>query len=324
MIRKNQPRPLSLRISVTDRCQLSCVYCVPAKGDLPLLERSIVSFDEILNLVKMLQRVFGLSKIHLTGGEPLLRPRLSKLVEMISEHYAGELALTTNGQLLASMAKSLKVAGLNRVNVSLDSLAPDMFEKMSRGGQLQRTLDGIDAALAEGLTPVKLNVTVNKGYNDTELLQLADYGLQQGCEVRYLELMPIGCVQKDHNELYFPTHQMRRLLEACYEFEALPYALPASSRDFKVRDEQGNEGVIGFISSVSNPFCGGCRRFRLTSRGQLVLCLSSGRSAEVRHLLAEQSRENEAVLKEIITGGVKSKLPVPVYKTKRTMLSVGG
>jgi cyclic pyranopterin phosphate synthase len=297
---------------------------VPAKGDLPLVERSIVSFDEILNLVKMLQRVFGLSKIHLTGGEPLLRPRLSELVAMISEHYAGELALTTNGQLLASMAKSLKAAGLNRVNVSIDSLDPETFEKMSRGGQLLRTLDGIDAALAEGLTPVKLNVTVNKGYNDNELLQLADYGLRRDCEVRFLELMPIGCVQEEHNELYFPTHQMRQALESHYDFEPLPYALPASSRDFRVRDQGGLKGVIGFISPVSNPFCGGCRRFRLTSRGQLVLCLSSGRMAEVRHLLAEESRENEAALKEIITGGVDSKLPVPIYNTKRTMLSVGG
>jgi cyclic pyranopterin phosphate synthase len=303
---------------------LSCVYCVPAKGDLPVVERSIVRFDEILRLVKMLQRVFGLSKIHLTGGEPLLRPRLVEFVMMLSEHYTGELAITTNGQLLSSMAGPLKTAGLTRVNVSLDSLDPVMFAKMSRGGQLQRTLDGIDAALAKGLTPVKLNVTVNKGYNDTELLQLADYGLQRGCEVRFLELMPIGCARKEFYGLYFPTSQVRRLLEVHYKFEALPYALPASSRDFKVRDDQGTEGLIGFISPVSNPFCCGCRRFRLTSRGQLVLCLSSGKTVETRHLLAEENRENEVALEEFITGGADSKLRVPVYNTKQTMLSVGG
>jgi len=258
-------RPINyLRLSVTDRCNLRCRYCMPPQG-IPLLPRGeLLSYEEMALVVRAAAGL-GISKVRLTGGEPLVRADLASLVAILAQTPGiDDLSLTTNGTLLDRHALALKEAGLRRVNVSLDSLRRDRFEQITRGGRLEEVLRGIDAALGAGLSPVKINMVVMGGINDDEVADFARLSLE-GWHIRFIELMPFAEGQ------FVSTSEVRRRVEALGSLESsFPSAGGGPARYFRL---PGAKGTIGFISPVSQHFCIGCNRLRLTAQGQLRPCL---------------------------------------------------
>ncbi len=319
-----QPRPLSLRISVTDRCQLCCRYCVPSGGVSCVERDDMLSFEEIVRFVRILKRHFSLSKVRLTGGEPLLRPGIVDLVGMLADEGIADLALTTNAQRLAGRARELKRAGLGRVNVSLDTLDPDTFRWLTRGGELGPTLDGIDAALEAGLRPVRLNVVVLRGVNDHELANLVMLGSECGCEVRFLELMPIGEAANYSERWFVPAAEVHEKLSPEFTLRPLPVVRGSTSREYLARNGNGCEGVIGFISSRTGPFCRSCRRLRLTATGRLLGCLARGEGPDLRPLLHGEGSAVERQLAEAVEGALQLKRRTRRFARQETMVKVGG
>ncbi|MCX5676006.1 MAG: GTP 3',8-cyclase MoaA [Planctomycetota bacterium] len=326
---------LSLRISVTGRCQLRCRYCAPAGGDREPLRADALAFDEILAFVRILKRRYGLRKVHLTGGEPLLRPGIARLVRMLTEEGLADLALTTNGHRLAGMAGDLRRAGLRRINVSLDSLDPQTYRRLTCGGDVARAVAGIEAALLAGLEPVKLNMVVLRGINEHEVVDMVRWGLGRGCQVRLLELMPIGAARRDFAERFVPSAEVQEQLAAHLRLRPLPYEPGASSRNFLARDTSGRAGVIGFISPCSEAFCDHCRRLRLTADGRLLGCLAQPQGTDIRGLLApgaagqvedppwrETHRANALV--RAVEEALSFKRSGRRFAEQRHMISIGG
>lgn len=324
MMSYKQHEQLTLRISVTDRCQLRCLYCTPPEGMHERSSSGVLSFEEIIRFVRVLNSGLGVSKVRITGGEPLMRRGIIDLITLLSGQGIADLALTTNGQLLAEMASDLKGAGLRRVNVSLDSLDVKTFGVLSGGGQLGRTLRGIEAALGQELMPVKTNTVVLRGYNDCEVTALARFGLERGCRVRFLELMPIGCARSSFEELFVSTAEVRARLEETFTLQPLIYKAGESSRDFLAWDGQGRRGIIGFISPVTARFCGNCTRLRLTSTGRLISCLARGQGPNVRSLLQSDLPGAAEALLMIVETELDKKRDRLVFDTMRPMVAVGG
>lgn len=287
MIQASEPgRQLALRVSVTDRCQLRCKYCMPPDGIALRSHAEVLRYEEITALVRLLHRVAPLGKVRLTGGEPLVRPEVARLVAMLAEIRIPDMALTTNGQLLAELAGTLKAAGLGRVNVSLDSLNPHTYQQLSGGGVLGRTLDGIKEALRCGLVPLKLNMVVLRGVNEPEILDLVEFAIMRGVEVRFLEVMPIGVAAERCQEWFVPGAEVKARIQTRYRVEPLPRLSGSTCRSFAVMDRAGVVGQVGFISACSEPFCHDCGRLRLTSDGRLLGCLATDSGVPVRALLS--------------------------------------
>ncbi|NQT92479.1 MAG: GTP 3',8-cyclase MoaA [Lentisphaerae bacterium] len=278
---------LSIRISVTDRCPLRCRYCMPPEGVPLFRHEDILSFEEIVSFVERLQELFDVKKIRLTGGDPLARRGMPELVALLSRLAVQDLAMTTNVQYLAERAGELFAAGLHRANISVDSLDADTFRDITHGGDLHRTLAGIDAALRVGLSPVKLNAVVMKDINDQEVCDLLSFALERGCEMRFLELMPIGYGAGLFDRAFVSTASVRRSLASRFELEPLCRADGSSARRYRVRATDGLNGIVGFISPCSNPFCYDCTRLRLTANGRLIGCLARGENLDIRPCLAD-------------------------------------
>jgi GTP 3',8-cyclase len=282
-------RPLEdFRISLIDRCNLRCGYCMPAEIFGPsyafLPHREWLDFSQITQLVEALS-LLGLKKVRLTGGEPLLRPNLAGLVELLrASGWTGDLALTTNGLLLDSFASPLRKAGLDRVTVSLDALDDQAFLKMSGGrGKLARVIDGIDAAIDAGLH-VKINSVIQKGSNDCQLLPLATFARARKIEIRFIEFMDVG----NHNawslEQVLSAAEMQAIIARTFPFEALPRSSPSvTSERFRYLD---SSDTFGLIASVTRPFCGACSRARLSADGKLFTCLFASSGHDLRPLLS--------------------------------------
>ncbi len=317
-------RPLSLRISVTDRCQLRCLYCTPPDGTPETAGRGILSFEEIVRFVGVVQSGPGLSKVRITGGEPLVRPGIVELVRTLAREGVPDLALTTNGQLLAEMALNLKRAGLHRVNVSLDSLDEGTYARLTRGGDLRAVLEGIEAALRCGLAPVKVNTVVLRGYNDSEVVKITRFGLDRGLRVRFLELMPIGYARPTFHELFVSASEVRARLEERFCLEPLAHGAGETSRDYVASDLHGRRGIIGFVSPETQPFCDGCTRVRLTCTGRLLSCLARGRGPNVRGLLQSDLPVAAELLQGIVTKGLEGKRSRHAFETLGAMAAVGG
>ncbi len=315
---------LSLRISVTDRCQLRCSYCMPLEGVSKKSHSDILSFEEIIRFVRMLKSSFGLSKVHITGGEPLIRPGIVELIGRLTREDIADLALTTNAQRLAELAPNLKRAGLQRINISLDSLDAKTFGTLTGGGLLEQSLIGIEAALHHGLKPIKINMVVLRGINDHEVSSLARFGLERGCQVRFLELMPIGCAKEMFDDLFVPAWEVRERLENCFSLKAITCQAGQSSRNFQASDRLGRRGIIGFISPTSLPFCQGCRRVRLTSTGQLISCLAKGCGPNVRKLLQKDAPSTARTLQQLVGEQLCQKRSDRKFHTHSPMVSVGG
>jgi len=316
--------PLSLRISVTDRCSLRCTYCTPPGGVPKTAGERVLTYPEILVIVRELAARFGLAQVRLTGGEPLLRPDIDKLIAMLAAEGLPDLALTTNGQQLAGVAARLKQAGLTRVNISLDALDPGNFAAITRGGILNKTVAGIAAAHQAGLRPVKLNVVVMRGRNDGELAGLVRFAIQHDCQVRFLELMPIGVAAAWFDDRFVSSSEVRDRLSAEFTLTALPVDPHSTSRSYMARDRHGRSAIVGFVSPYSEPFCVGCWRLRLTAAGVLIGCLArSGRIPLAPLLRGGRSLDSEA-LAAAVEKALNMKRRNGEFVQPQAMVGIGG
>ena len=273
-----------LRISVTDRCNFRCVYCMPAEGLRWLAREDILRFEEIHRLARIFVERYGVRTIRLTGGEPLVRTRIEELVAMINGLDPSlDITMTTNGVLLKQKARLLAEAGLKRVNVSLDTLHLDRFQEIARVDAFHRTMDGIRAAEEAGLRPIKLNMVVMKGSNDDEVVDFARLARERGYDVRFIEFMPLDGDGIWSNDLVVPSRRIQEQIEDQFPLVPAPSSRPGPATGFKFAD--GAPGGVGFISSVSQAFCTTCNRVRLTAEGGLRTCLFSLHETPLRDLM---------------------------------------
>jgi cyclic pyranopterin phosphate synthase len=312
-----------LRISVTDRCNFRCTYCMPEAG-LDWLDRSeLLTFEELARLAGLLVHEHGIEAIRLTGGEPTVRAHLPKLVELLAE-LPVDLSLTTNGATLRAHAAPLAAAGLRRVNVSLDSLQAERFEALTRRDELHHVLDGIDAALEAGLTPVKLNVVVVRGVNDDEVVDLARFGRERGVTVRFIEFMPLDADGGWAKDQVVSQAEIVEAIGTVFPLVPVGRGTEPAER-FRYAD---GAGEIGVIPSVTQPFCGQCDRLRLTADGQLRNCLFSSVDHDLRSVL--RSGGSDADLSTAIEGCVAAKAAghaineVHFVRPGRSMSQIGG
>jgi cyclic pyranopterin phosphate synthase len=314
-----------LRISLTDHCNLRCVYCMPEEMTFrPNAE--LMQDDEIILLVRLFARL-GFEKYRLTGGEPTVRANIVQLVRDIA-HTPGvrSLTLTTNGQLLSRLAEPLKEAGLHRVNISLDTLDPQKFRRLTRWGKIEQVWDGIRAAEAVGLTPIKLNAVIVRGYNEADVVGLAHLTLAYPWQVRFIEMMPFAGVTDLQTAQLVTAVEIQGWIEAALgKMEVLNDGdLDGEARLFRL---SGAKGEIGLISSVTNPFCASCSRARLTADGRLRLCLL--REGEVDLLTPLRAGASLEELRQIIVKGIWLKpwghgLADGDIPRNRTMSEIGG
>jgi len=289
-----------LRISITDRCNFRCQYCMPAEG-LPWLQRDeILTYEEIERIVSLLASM-GVHDVRLTGGEPLVRKELWRLVESLSAlEDVHDLSLTTNGYLLDRQVAGLVAAGLRRVNVSLDALAADRFFELTRRDALHKVLAGLEAAQAHPeLRPIKVNVVAIRGFTEDEVLRFAAFARERPYEVRFIEFMPLDADQAWSEDKVLPNAEVRAIIESRYPLVALGRERHGTSRRWAFADGQGE---IGFISPVSQPFCGDCNRIRLTAEGMLRTCLFSLHETDLRAPLRAGASDDE--LEQIVRDAV--------------------
>ncbi len=290
-----------LRISVTDRCNLRCLYCMGPDGIKQIPHREILAYEEILQVVRAAAAV-GIRTIRITGGEPLVRKGLSGLVERITRIPGiADLAMTTNGALLSRYAADLKAAGLRRINISLDSLQPARYAEITRGGDLKQVLAGIETALTLGLEPVKLNTVLIRGFNHREVPAFLKLARERPLHVRFIEYMPIGDHDREYKKHYLPLNYVREAAEKA----GLPLS-PAPSLKGTGPAEwftlPGGKGSVGLIHPISRHFCSGCNRLRLTAEGKLKPCLYWPEEFSVRSALG-----NPEKLQELLREATRSK-----------------
>jgi cyclic pyranopterin phosphate synthase len=306
-----------LRLSVTDRCDLRCGYCMPA-GDAPHVDaRRIASFEEVVRLTTALAHAAPLRKIRLTGGEPLVRRDLPTLVRQLAQaHPDTELCLTTNGQRFAPLARDLAAAGLHRVNISLDTLDPGRFRRLTGGGSLERTIEAVDAAVDAGLLPVRLNRVSLRGINDDEVGDFVRFALDHGAEARFLELMSIGPARTWVRRRRLTGDAVTEVLSR--HFEVARLGAEGTSIQLEIRDGDRRTRV-GLISPVTRPFCGRCDRLRLDHLGRLFGCLHDDAGTDVLGPL----RLGEEVVELFVS--VLSRKAVPIGRSRRgPMSAIGG
>ncbi|MFB3909986.1 MAG: GTP 3',8-cyclase MoaA [Candidatus Eisenbacteria bacterium] len=311
-----------LRVSVTDRCGLRCVYCMPDGEPEHAPREEILTYEEIAEVVRRLHDRFGLRRVRITGGEPLVRPRLENLVRLLAEIGLEEVAMTTNGQILARSIDALKEAGLTRLNISLDSANPETFRRLT-GGDLAPTLEGIAAADSAGLRPLKLNAVVIRGENEDETVDLALWAMERGYEIRFLELMAIGCVQRYHPEMFVPTREVRERLQREFAMEPIEAEPGAPAKLWSARRGE-IEGKIGFISPETEPFCLSCRRLRMTAMGRFLGCIMLEDGPDVRAALRAPGGVDEAMFDAAVRRAVADKPVLRIPVTRGHMMAIGG
>ncbi len=291
MIRDTYERQIDyMRISVIDRCNLRCVYCMPAEGVRLIKHRDILTYEEIIRIVSVAAGL-GVRKIRITGGEPLVRRNLPFLISSLNAVPGIEdISMTTNGVLLARHAESLAEAGLRRVNISLDSLRPNHFSEITRGGDIKTVLDGIHAAERLGLTPIKLNMVPVRGINDDEIEDFARLTMTAPYHVRFIEFMPIGHREMWSEERYVSTDEIKKRVSALGPLSPVKERRSGPARYFRY---DGAPGVVGFISPLTHHFCESCNRLRLTSDGKLRPCLFSETEIDLRSALRSGAPDQE-------------------------------
>ncbi len=317
----------SLRISVTDRCNFRCLYCIPDEDIEWLPKEHLLRFEEIVRIARIASEM-GVRKLRLTGGEPLLRKNLPYLVEELAALPGlDDLAMTTNATELGRLAQPLAKAGLERVNISLDSLDRENFARMAQRDALPRVLDGIEAAVAAGLAPLSINCVAIRGANDHEVLDFADLARERGFEVRFIEFMPLEHGHRWGEHSLVPGSELRARVEERYPLRPSPDQDPhAPSRDWVFAD--GAPGIVGFIDSVTEPFCADCNRIRLTADGKIRTCLFSLREHDLLEGL--RAGEDDAQIEERLRAAVATKerkhhiTDGLFVKPERTMSQIGG
>lgn len=302
-----------VRISVTDRCDFRCIYCM-AENMTFLPRERVLTLEEIERSARMFV-ANGVTKIRLTGGEPLVRKGVVGLCQRIASiDGLHELVMTSNGSQLTKYAQNLADAGVSRLNISLDTLQPERFRAMTRVGDLQQVLRGIEAASAAGFKSVKLNSVVIAGHNDDEILELTAFAVNNGLDITFIEEMPLGQVGRSREQSLFSSEQVQDLLRQCYQL--LP-STESSGGPARYMHLQGHEHTrVGFISPHSNNFCASCNRVRLTAEGKLLLCLGNEHDLDLKALLRRYPLDDQPVI-----DGVRKAL---YYKPERHEFSAEG
>ena len=326
-----------LRISITDRCNFRCTYCMPEEGMKWLPREEVLTYEELARVASICVGHFGVDGIRLTGGEPTMRAHLPILVQKLavlqvpadaSSPRAGkpiDLAITTNGATLRLIAQELRNAGLARINISLDTLKKDRFFEMTRRDELEHVLDGIDAAIDAGFSPVKINAVVQRGINDDEIVDLATFGRDKGIEVRFIEFMPLDASGTWENAQVFSQEEIVAAISKMYPLELMPARGAAPADRWRYLD---GKGTVGVIPTVTKPFCGDCDRVRLTADGQFRTCLFATNEFDLRVML-RNGADDDAIAAEI-QRAVGTKWAghnignVTFVRPRRSMSQIGG
>ncbi|NLV16418.1 MAG: GTP 3',8-cyclase MoaA [Syntrophomonadaceae bacterium] len=292
-----------LRISVTDRCNLRCRYCMPVEGISLKEHYDILSLEEIERIVRVGSEL-GIRKVRLTGGEPLIRRNLAQLVQGISRiPRIDDIAITTNGLLFADQAAVLKKAGLNRVNLSLDTLRPDRYRFITRGGELQKVVNGLEMAIKEGFHPVKVNTVIIGGFNQDEILDFCDMAYNRPVHIRFIEFMPVGEVEYWNSQKIIKNEEVYNIIAQRYSLK--PGKISRGNGPAKYFYMEGGQGSVGFISPMSNHFCRECNRLRLTADGKLRACLYDGQERDL--MAALRNGCDDEVIKRIMMETILAK-----------------
>jgi cyclic pyranopterin phosphate synthase len=326
-----------LRISITDRCNFRCTYCMPEEGMKWLPRDEVLTYEELARVAGICVSHFGVDGIRLTGGEPTMRAHLPILVQKLavlqvpadaSSPRAGkpiDLAITTNGATLRLIAQELRNAGLARINISLDTLKKDRFFEMTRRDELEHVLDGIDAAIDAGFAPVKINAVVQRGINDDEIVDLATFGRDKGIEVRFIEFMPLDASGTWDNAQVFSQEEIVAAISKVFPLELMPARGAAPADRWRYLD---GKGTVGVIPTVTKPFCGDCDRVRLTADGQFRTCLFATNEFDLRVML-RNGADDDAIAAEI-KRAVGTKWAghnignVTFVRPRRSMSQIGG
>ena len=316
-----------LRISITDRCNFRCFYCMPKEAMEWRPKAEILSYEEIVALAGIFVSL-GIDKLRVTGGEPMLRRDIESLIAQLAALTGvSDLAMTTNAHFLAGRAKSLKDAGLQRITISLDSLTPDRFALMTGRHELARVLAGIDAAVEAGLSPVKVNCVVIRGINDDQVIKFAELAREKGLHVRFIEFMPLDNGKVWRHEMVVPGEELRRRIGEIYPLERV-HGENRSETARRWRFADGAPGEVGFINPVTQPFCGHCSRIRLTADGMIRTCLFSTVEHNLKKFMRDGASRDELI--GFILGAIEKKEErhhindADFIQPLRTMSCIGG
>ena len=308
----------SLRVSITGDCNLACTYCDPSNRCEPKHDKELAAAD-IVKMVNWLVELLDIEKIRLTGGEPLLTPKLDQILPSIHRLSVKDLSLTTNGQLLKQKAEYLLMNGIKRLNVSLDTLDPAKFRSVTGGGKLQKTLDGIEEAIARGIK-LKINMVPVRFLNNDEILSMLDYCLERDIELRYIELMQMGHLKsrKRYEDKLVTMQQIFEQIGQRYQFKPAPAPSDSTAKRYQIKEK----GYFGVIANDSAPFCKDCNRLRLSSEGYLYGCLSSTQRFDLKPLLGHPEAKKQ--LEAILTAALLTKQAFSFDGSSTLMRSVGG
>ncbi len=316
-----------LRVSVTDKCNLKCFYCRPDNSEF-VPHDEILRYEEIAKLVKAMTK-YGLRKVRITGGEPLVRPQLHILIKMLRDiPEIQDISMTTNAITLAKHAEELRKAGLDRLNISIDSLKPELFYQITKG-KLEDVLEGIRVSKELGFDPIKVNAVIVKGLNENEALDFVEFGKEYGVEVRFIEMMPIGAEQIHWSkDLVQPLEEIKRKIEEKYG-KLIP-AISIGSGAARVYKIPKLGTKVGFITPMSNPFCDGCSKLRLTAEGHIKLCLRTDDEIDVKHVLRNGTDKDldefikKVLIEKEISNAKIQKSGYAFSDCRRIMTSIGG
>lgn len=313
-----------LRISVTDRCNFRCVYCRSANPENHMAEHKLLSWDELERLARILVRL-GIRKIRVTGGEPLVRPGVEKFISALRAMGVQDLSLTTNGQLLPERCNDLVAAGLDRINISLDSLDRAKFEKITRTKSFDRVIAGIDAAQASPLRPVKVNAVLVRGINDDEVECFAEFARERDLTMRFIEFMPLDADRTWTRDLMVPAAEVKSRIEARWPLVPVAHERSETARKYRFADGRGE---IGLIAPVTQPFCGFCSRIRVTADGKLRTCLFSKEDHDLRSLLRDGANDDDlgSYIRSVVNEKEEGhRINEPGFvPPSRTMVFIGG
>lgn len=317
-----------LRLSVTEHCNYRCVYCRDDEHIPDCKREDILSYEDIQRIVEIFAQL-GVSKVRLTGGEPLLRRGIVKIAQLISNTPGiTDVPLSTNAHLLGKFADKLHENGINRVNISIDSLKPERFKQITRGGDVAEAIEGIDAAIASGMYPVKINMVAMRGVNDDEIESMLDFAISKGIDVRFIETMPIGVAGIEASSQYMNETEILERVKAYLPNQLHP--IQAKKTDGPARNYhiQNTNASVGVISAVSNHFCQTCNRVRLTAKGELILCLGQEDAISLKDLV--RSGLSDEVIKQRIIKAINHKPQQHEFNSvidnisNRQMAEIGG
>jgi cyclic pyranopterin phosphate synthase len=317
-----------LRVSVTDHCNYRCHYCRDEDHQTHTKKSQVLTFEEIARIVRLFAEL-GVTKVRLTGGEPLLRKDILDLTRMLGEIPGlSDIPLSTNAHLLPAMALKLKNHGINRANISIDSLIPERFKEITRDGDLETVINGIDAAISVGMKPIKLNMVVMKGTNDDEIESMIEFAINRGLDLRFIETMPIGLAGIEAVDRHLSEKDILDRVYSAYGDRLISQDSKQTDGPAKTLKIEGTNTSIGTISAVSNNFCSSCNRVRLTAKGELILCLGQKDSVSLRDAIRSGMEDQE--VKQLILNAITKKPEKHFFDSvvdnisNRQMVEMGG